>query len=171
MTTSELKDNVVPMPDGSADVLPIAAGRAGLTEKIVATKITKGIKWADVAAKIGQSKEWTTAACLGQMTMTADEAAIVAGIFDLGDAEMRLLQIVPFKGSLPTAVPTDPLIYRFYEIVQVYGTTLKALIEEEFGDGIMSAIDFTMDIERKEDPKGDRVTVTLDGKFLPYKKW
>ncbi len=105
------------------------------------------------------------------MTLTAEEAEGVAGMFDLSDAEALLLQVVPFKGSLPAVVPTDPLIYCFYEIVQVCGTTVKALIEEEFGDGIMSAIDFTMDIERKEDPKGDRVVVTLDGKFLPYKKW
>ena len=172
MTTADLSDNVIPMAGEKSDVLTASASdRASLTEKIVATKIAKGIKWADVAAGIGQSKEWTTAACLGQMTLTADEAATVAEIFDLTSAEAILLQVVPYKGSLPTAVPTDPLIYRFYEIVQVYGTTVKALIEEEFGDGIMSAIDFTMDIERKEDPKGDRVVVTLDGKFLPYKKW
>jgi cyanate lyase len=124
-----------------------------------------------VAAKVGQSKEWVTAACLGQMTMTAAQAAVVAKIFGLTKEEAAWLQVVPYKGSLPTAVPTDPLIYRWYEIVNVYGTTIKELIHEEFGDGIMSAIDFSMDITREPDPKGDRVRVVLNGKFLPYKTY
>ena len=172
MTTAELSSKVVSMSgEGHAPASMAAADRAHLVEKIVITKLAKGLKWADVAAKIGRSKEWTAAACLGQMAMDADEAAVVAEIFGLSEFEKLLLRTVPYKGSLPTAVPTDPLIYRFYEIVQVYGTTIKALIEEEFGDGIMSAIDFTMDIDRKADPKGDRVVVTLDGKFLSYKKW
>jgi cyanate lyase len=172
MTNTELNEKIIPMAgDGRSVIAGVATDRDSLTAKITGTKIAKGIKWADVADMIGQSKEWTTAACLGQMTMTKDEAETVAGIFDLNDMETLQLQVVPFKGSLPDAIPTDPLIYRFYEITQVYGTTLKALIEEEFGDGIMSAIDFTMDIDRKEDPKGDRVIVTLNGKFLPYKKW
>ena len=145
--------------------------RNDITEKIYETKVRKGIKWADVAAKVGQSKEWVTAACLGQMTMTAAQAAVVAKIFGLTKEEAAWLQVVPYKGSLPTAVPTDPLIYRWYEIVSVYGTTIKELIHEEFGDGIMSAIDFSMDIKRQPDPKGDRVNVVLSGKFLPYKTY
>ena len=145
--------------------------RNDITEKIYETKVRKGIKWADVAKKVGQSKEWVTAACLGQMTMTAAQAAVVAKIFGLTKEEAAWLQVVPYKGSLPTAVPTDPLIYRWYEIVNVYGTTIKELIHEEFGDGIMSAIDFSMDIVREPDPKGDRVNVVLSGKFLPYKTY
>jgi cyanate lyase len=105
------------------------------------------------------------------MTLDAKQAAIVGGIFGLNDEEQKWLQVVPDKGSLPTAVPTDPLIYRWYEIVNVYGTTIKELIHEEFGDGIMSAIDFSMDITREPDPKGDRVNVVLSGKFLPYKQY
>ena len=117
------------------------------------------------------SKEWTTAACLGQMTLTKPQAGLVGKIFGLPAQAVALLQVVPYKGSLPTAVPTDPLIYRWYEIVSVYGSTIKELIHEEFGDGIMSAIDFSMDIAREPDPKGDRVHVVLSGKFLPYKTY
>ena len=145
--------------------------RLDVTEKIVATKVAKGLKWSDVAAKVGLSKEWVTAACLGQMTLTAEQAGVVAEIFGLTAEEKKWLMVVPYKGSLPTSVPTDPLIYRFYELVSVYGTTFKELIHEEFGDGIMSAIDFSMDIVREPDPKGDRVNVTLSGKFLPYKTY
>jgi cyanate lyase len=145
--------------------------RNDVTRKIVETKVKKRIKWADVAAKVGHSKEWVTAACLGQMTLDAKQAAIVGDIFGLSEDEQAWLQVVPYKGSLPTAVPTDPLIYRWYEIVSVYGLTIKELIHEEFGDGIMSAIDFSMDITREPDPKGDRVHVVLSGKFLPYKTY
>ena len=145
--------------------------RAELTEKIVTHKIIKGIKWADVAEKVGQSKEWTTAALLGQMSMTKEQATAAANAMglNLSEEEIAVLMTVPSRGSLDSAVPTDPLIYRLYELISVYGTTFKALIEEEFGDGIMSAIDFEMDIDRKADPKGDRVVITLNGKFLPYK--
>lgn len=142
-----------------------------VTQKIVAAKVGKGLKWSDIAEKIGHSKEWTTAACLGQMTFTKTQAAMAQELFGLTDEETAWLQIVPYKGSLPTPVPTDPLIYRWYEIVSVYGTTIKELIHEEFGDGIMSAIDFSMDIQREADPKGDRVNVVLSGKFLPYKTY
>jgi cyanate lyase len=145
--------------------------RLEVTEKIVATKVAQGLKWSDVAAKVGLSKEWVTAACLGQMTLTPEQAGIVGEIFGLDDAERKWLQVVPYKGSLPTSVPTDPLIYRFYELVNVYGTTFKELIHEEFGDGIMSAIDFKMDLQREADPKGDRVSITMSGKFLPYKTY
>jgi len=145
--------------------------REDVTDLIYSIKVGKGIKWADVAKKLGQSKEWVTAACLGQMTLTKDQADKVGKIFGLPDAAVKLLQVVPYKGSLPSAIPTDPLIYRLYEIVNVYGTTIKELIHEEFGDGIMSAIDFKMDIVREADPKGDRVVMTMNGKFLPYKTY
>jgi cyanate lyase len=145
--------------------------RMEVTEKIIAAKVSKGLKWVDVAKQVGLSKEWVTAACLGQMTLTAEQAGIVGQIFDLSKADIKWLTIVPFKGSLPTAVPTDPLIYRFYELVNVYGTTFKELIHEEFGDGIMSAIDFRMELTREADPKGDRVSILMSGKFLPYKTY
>ena len=145
--------------------------RLDVTEKIIATKVAKGLKWADVAREVGLSKEWVTAACLGQMTLDAGQAAVIARLFDLSEAEARWLQVVPYKGSLPTSVPTDPLIYRFHELVSVDGTTFKELIHEEFGDGIMSAIDFRMDLQREPDPKGDRVSITMSGKFLPYKTY
>ena len=145
--------------------------RLEVTETIVAARIAKGLSWVDIAKEVGQSKEWTTAALLGQMTLTKKQAETVGKLLGLKKEAVTLLQQVPSKGSLPTAIPTDPLIYRFYELVNVYGTTLKALIHEEFGDGIMSAIDFHMDIQREPDPIGDRVRITMSGKFLPYKTW
>ena len=145
--------------------------RNDVTEKIIATKVSKGLQWAEVASKVGLSKEWMTAACLGQMTLNDEQAKVLGEIFSLSEEEQKWLKVVPYKGSLPTPVPTDPLIYRWYEVVSVYGTTIKELIHEEFGDGIMSAIDFSMDIRREPDPKGDRVKVVLSGKFLPYKSY
>ena len=147
------------------------SSRLDVTEKIITTKVEKGIKWADVAAKVGLSKEWVTAACLGQMTLNAEQAGTIAEIFGLSPQEKAWLMVVPYKGSLPTAVPTDPLIYRFYELVSVYGTTFKELIHEEFGDGIMSAIDFKMDLKREPNAAGDRVNIVMSGKFLPYKTY
>jgi cyanate lyase len=145
--------------------------RSDVTTLIRAAKVRKNLKWADIAKAVGLSKEWTTAACLGQMTFTKAQAEIVGEFFELSDEAVAWLQVTPYKGSLPSAVPTDPLIYRWYEIVSVYGTTVKELIHEEFGDGIMSAIDFSMDIQREADSKGDRVNVTMSGKFLPYKSY
>jgi cyanate lyase len=145
--------------------------RDEVVRKIVAAKVVKGLKWSDVSARLGLSKEWTTAACLGQMTLSPEQAAVVGDLFDLTEEERKWLTVVPYKGSLPTAIPTDPLIYRFYELVSVYGTTFKELIHEEFGDGIMSAIDFKMDLTREPDPKGDRVKIVMSGKFLPYKTY
>jgi cyanate lyase len=145
--------------------------RLDVTEKIIATKVSKGLKWADVAQRVGLSKEWVTAACLGQMTLNADRAATVGKIFGLTAEETKWLTVVPYKGSLPTAIPTDPLIYRFYELLNVYGTTFKELIHEEFGDGIMSAIDFKMELTREADPNGDRVKIVMSGKYLPYKTY
>jgi cyanate lyase len=145
--------------------------RLAVTEKIISTKVSKGLKWSEIAKKVGLSKEWVTAACLGQMTLDAAQADIVADIFGLSAEEKKWLMVVPFKGSLPTVVPTDPLIYRFYELVSVYGTTFKELIHEEFGDGIMSAIDFKMDMTRLADPNGDRVQIVMSGKYLAYKTY
>jgi cyanate lyase len=145
--------------------------RNDVSDAIVAAKIKKGMRWRDLAELLGTSKEWATAALLGQMTLTQQQAERVGKALDLDSEAVALLQHVPYKGSLPTIVPTDPLIYRFYELVNVYGTTFKALIHEEFGDGIMSAIDFTMSLEREPDPKGDRVSITMSGKFLPYKTY
>lgn len=145
--------------------------RTQVTEMIQSAKVLKGIKWRQIAEVIGQSKEWSTAACLGQMTMTKEQATAVGELLELSDEAVAWLQITPYKGSLPTEVPTDPLIYRWYELVSVYGTTLKELIHEEFGDGIMSAIDFSMDLQRENNPNGDRVSVVMSGKFLPYKMY
>ena len=145
--------------------------RNDVTELIIETKVREGITWAQVAERVGLSKEWVTAGCLGQMTFSRAQADQAQQLFELTDEEAAWLQIVPYKGSLPTAVPTDPLIYRWYEIVNVYGTTIKELIHEEFGDGIMSAIDFSMDISREPHEKGDRVHVEMSGKFLSYKTY
>lgn len=145
--------------------------RAEVTELVVTRKLEKKLTWTAIAEAVGQSKEWTTAALLGQMTLTEEQALAAARVLDLPADAVVQLQVVPYKGSLPTAVPTDPLIYRFYELISVYGTTFKALINEEFGDGIMSAIDFKMDLSREADPKGDRVQIVMSGKFLPYKTY
>jgi cyanate lyase len=146
--------------------------RAELTEKLLSQKRLKRLSWKTIAAEMGGgSPIYITAALLGQMKLRSEQAERAASLFDLADEEKLLLQEVPYRGSLPTTVPTDPLIYRFYELVQVYGTTWKELIQEEFGDGIMSAIDFDMAIERQPDPKGDRVKVTMTGKFLTYKEY
>ena len=145
--------------------------RQMLAEKIMNLKQAKAISWKRIANEIGRSPGFTTAALLGQMSLSNAEAQKVGVLLGLSEDEIALLTGVPYRGSLPTAIPTDPLIYRFYEIAQVFGTTLKALIEEEFGDGIMSAIDFELSVDRVPDPKGDRVKVTLNGKFLPYRKY
>jgi cyanate lyase len=145
--------------------------REDVTDLIVFRKMKLGLKWPAIAKTVGQSKEWTAAACLGQMQMTKTQAEAVGKLFDLPEEAVLLLQQVPYKGSLPTAVPTDPLIYRFYELVSVYGTTFKALIHEEFGDGIMSAIDFDMDLTRLPHEKGDRVKIVMSGKYLQYKSY
>ena len=145
--------------------------RDQVTDLIMSSKVLNNISWKSVADSLELSKEWVTSACLGQMAFDKTQAEKVGAIFGLSDEAIAWLQIVPYKGSLPTAIPTDPLIYRWYEVVNIYGSTIKELIHEEFGDGIMSAIDFSMDIEREEDPNGDRVNVVLSGKFLPYKRY
>jgi cyanate lyase len=142
--------------------------RAELTEKLLGIKREKGWSWKYICAEIGgMSPVLVAGALLGQMKLTKPQAAKAAALFGLDQREQALLNEVPYRGSpMP---PTDPLIYRFYELVMVNGPALKALIEEEFGDGIMSAIDFDLQIERQGDPKGDRVRITMSGKFLPYK--
>lgn len=145
--------------------------KTALGQKILKVKRHLGLTWDDVGRALGHSPVWSCAACLGQMSMTAETAAKAAALFDLDEDEQAALEAIPYRGSLPGAVPTDPLIYRFHELVQVYGTTWKELIHEEFGDGIMSAIDFDMALERQPDQKGDRVKITMSGKFLPYKRY
>lgn len=145
--------------------------RQEATTRILAAKKTKGLTFEKIAEAAGRHKVWTAAALMGQASMSAEEAATVVKLLGLEPEVAEALQEFPLKGSLDSAVPVDPLIYRFHEITQVYGTAMKAVIHEMFGDGIMSAIDFEIDIQKKADPKGDRVIVTYSGKFLPYRKW
>ncbi len=150
--------------------------REEVVEKILEAKQASGLGWKELAAKISSgSPIVTTAALLGQMTLTVEEAETAAELFSLTKNEAALLTQSPYRGAGPAAAapgpPSDPLLYRFHELLQVYGSTWKALIEEEFGDGIMSAVDFNMSLEREPDPKGDRVKITLSGKFLPYKRY
>ena len=149
----------------------MAMTRLDVTELIITNRLKKDLTWNAIAETVVRSKEWTTAGCLGQMTFTPAQAEALAKLLDLPEEAKALLQKPPYKGSLPTAVPTDPLIYRFYELISVYGTTFKELIHEEFGDGIMSAIDFNMKLEREPNPADDRVRITMSGKFLSYKEY
>ena len=137
-------------------------------ESARAAKATLGLTWSQLAEAVGRPVAWTTAALLGQHPMTAAQAKAACSLLDLGEDVQQALQLQPTRGALETAVPTDPTIYRFYEVLQVYGPTIKELIHEQFGDGIMSAINFRLDVRREPDPAGDRVVVVLDGKFLPY---
>jgi cyanate lyase len=145
--------------------------KTALGKKILKIKKAKGLTWTEIGAKLGHAPVWSCAACMGQMSMLPETAAKAAELFGLDAEEEATLCEIPYRGSLPTQVPTDPLIYRFYELVSVYGTTWKEMIHEEFGDGIMSAIDFDMTLERQPDQKGDRVKMTMSGKFLPYKRY
>lgn len=141
-----------------------------ITEKLLAAKKSKGLSFADLEAVVGLDEVCIAAIFYRQATASEDEATKILLALDLPLALAPELTSAPVKGLGPI-VPTDPLIYRFYEIMQVYGMPMKDVIQEKFGDGIMSAIDFTLEIEKVEDPKGDRVKVTMNGKFLPYKKW
>jgi cyanate lyase len=141
------------------------------TEKLLAAKKSKGLTFADLEAKLGHDEVWLATVFYGQASASREEAEAIAVVLDLDAETTSALTDYPVKGGLDPVLPTDPLIYRFYEIMQVYGMPLKAVIHEKFGDGIMSAIDFTLDVEKVEDPKGDRVKVIMSGKFLPYKKW
>jgi cyanate lyase len=145
--------------------------RTECTERILAAKAAKGLTFAEIGGKIGRSEVWTTAAIFGQAQMDGSEAGGLCDLLGLEPEVAVALQVHPMRGSLDSTVPVDPLIYRFHEITQVYGTTIKAIINEKFGEGIMSAIDFEMTIDKKPDAKGDRVIVTMNGKFLPYRKW
>lgn len=143
---------------------------ADITAKLLEAKKQKGLSFADLESTLGRDEVWIAALVYRQASASAEEAAKLASALDLGPEVAQELTEFPTKGLGPV-VPTDPLVYRFYEIMQVYGMPIKAVIHEKFGDGIMSAIDFTLDIDKVEDPKGDRVKVTMNGKFLPYKKW
>ncbi|MCX4193804.1 cyanase [Methylophaga sp. OBS1] len=144
--------------------------KVAMTEAIIVAKKSKNLSWEQIGEAIGMSPVWTTSACLGMNSMPEDKATALCQFMELPAEVSQALQDYPTK-VWDQAVPTDPLIYRLYEIVGVYGPTLKEVIQEKFGDGIMSAIDFNMSVERKADPKGDRVVLTMDGKFLPYKAW
>jgi cyanate lyase len=137
-------------------------------EAVLAAKQRLGITWALLSEAIARPPAWTVAALLGQHPVPAELAKTVAALLELDGETELALQAQPTRGALDAPVPTDPTIYRFYEVLQVYGPAIKELIHEEFGDGIMSAINFRLDVRRVEDPAGDRVVVTLDGKFLPY---
>lgn len=145
--------------------------QATVTATLMAAKKAKGMTFADLEAAMGLDEVWIASLFYGQATASAEEAAKLASLLSLDPAITAALQDYPTKGSLDPVIPTDPLIYRFYEIMQVYGMPLKDVIQEKFGDGIMSAIDFTLDVDKVEDPKGDRVKIMMCGKFLPYKKW
>jgi cyanate lyase len=141
------------------------------TSLIREAKEKKNLTWEQIAAHIGRSPVYIASACLGENSLNSEDAAKLGALLDLSPDIVSLLQSSPKKGLRSQDIPKDPLLYRFHEINLVYGDTLKELIHEKFGDGIMSAIDFTMEVEKVEDPKGDRVKVTMCGKFLPYKKW
>ena len=143
---------------------------ADVTEKLLAAKKLKGLSFADLEKTVGRDEVWIAALFYRQAQASQDEAKKLASALGVGPELADALTEFPLKGLGPV-VPTDPLIYRFYEIMQVYGMPMKAVIHEKFGDGIMSAIDFTLEVDKEQDPKGDRVRVTMSGKFLPYKKW
>ncbi len=144
--------------------------KEAMTDHIVAAKKAKGLTWEAIANKTGKGTTWVTSVCLGMNSAPADVAKSLCEILDLGDEVCAALQEYPYK-SWGQTIPTDPVVYRFYEIIGVYGNTIKEIIAEKFGDGIMSAIDFSMDIDKEENPKGDRVVITLNGKFLRYTSW
>ncbi|MFN6352843.1 MAG: cyanase [Cyanobacteriota bacterium] len=142
-----------------------------LTPTLLAAKQRLGVSFAELGARLGADEVWVAALLYGQATATAEQAATLLHALELDATLAPQLTSYPVKGALDPVLPTDPLLYRFYEILQVYGLPLKDVIQEKFGDGIMSAIDFTLHVEKVEDPKGDRVKVTMNGKFLPYKIW
>ena len=142
-----------------------------ITEKLLAAKKAKGITFEDLEKAVGRDETWIASVIYRQASADMDEANKIVTTLGLPESMAEPLTIAPLKGSLEPQIPTDPLIYRFYEIMQVYGMPIKAVIHEKFGDGIMSAIDFSVEVEKVEDPKGDRVQIVMCGKFLPYKKW
>jgi cyanate lyase len=142
--------------------------RNEITEQIVVARLAKGLTWQELADAIGRPVVWTTSALLGQHPIPAELGKVLVEMLGLDESAVAVLAAPPMRGGLPAAVPTDPTIYRFYEALQVYGGAIKELIHEQFGDGIMSAINFSVDLQKKPHPSGDRVVVTFDGKFLPY---
>jgi len=142
--------------------------RTEVTEQVVLARLREGLTWQQLADAVGRPLMWTTAALLGQHPIPVEQAKVLASKLKLDDSVVPVLAAPPMRGGLPTTVPTDPTIYRFYEALQVYGGALKEVIAEQFGDGIMSAINFSLDVQKKPHPSGDRVVVTFDGKFLPY---
>ena len=141
-----------------------------MTDLIIASKKAKGLSWETIASKVGKGATWVTSACLGMNSTSEDVAKSICEILELSDDVCSALQEYPYK-SWDKTIPTDPVVYRFYEIIGVYGDTIKEIISEKFGDGIMSAIDFSMDIDKEENPKGNRVVITMNGKFLQYTSW
>lgn len=144
---------------------------AEITEKLLAAKKAKGITFEDLEKIVGCDETWIASVIYRQASASAEEAEKIVTALGLPAELAEPLTVPPMKGSLEPVIPTDPLVYRFYEIMQVYGVPVKAVIHEKFGDGIMSAIDFSIEVDKVPDPKGDRVQVTMCGKFLPYKKW
>lgn len=141
------------------------------TQKIMEAKIAKGLTWDEISKVSENSETWVVTALLGQATMTRPEAEKMAELLELDEEVVQALTLIPHKGTAMQMPPTDPILYRLYEMLLVYGPTIKELIQEKVGEGIMSAIDFELGVEKKEDPNGDRVILTLNGKFLPYRKW
>ena len=144
---------------------------AEITEKLLAAKKAKGLTFEDIEKELGYDETWIASVFYRQASASPEEAAKIAGVLGLPAEVAEPLTVPPMKGSLEPVIPTDPLIYRFYEIMQVYGVPVKEVVHEKFGDGIMSAIDFSIEVDKVPDPKGDRVKITMCGKFLPYKKW
>ncbi|MDJ0900737.1 MAG: cyanase [Xenococcus sp. MO_188.B8] len=144
---------------------------SAITEKLLAEKKAKGITFEDLEKAVGRDETWIASVIYRQASADLDEAIKIVTALGLPESMAEPLTVPPLKGSLDPQIPTDPLIYRFYEIMQVYGMPVKAVIHEKFGDGIMSAIDFSIEVEKVPDPKGDRVQIVMCGKFLPYKKW
>ena len=144
--------------------------KQAMTDALISAKASKGLTWEAMGSDLGMSPVWLASACLGMNSAPPEKAKAIADYFEMGEEMVTALEAFPTK-IWDQAVPTDPLIYRLYEVVGVYGETLKEVIQEKFGDGIMSAIDFSMEVEKDENPKGDRVVLTLNGKFLPYKSW
>ena len=142
-----------------------------ITEKLLAAKKEKGITFEDLEKAVGLDETWIASVIYRQASASIEEATKIVTTLGLPESLAELLTVAPLKGSLEPQIPTDPLIYRFYEIMQVYGMPIKAVVHEKFGDGIMSAIDFSVEVEKVPDPKGDRVQIIMCGKFLPYKKW
>ena len=141
-----------------------------MTDQIVSAKKAKGLTWEAIANKVGKGTVWVTSACFGMNSTTEEVAKKICEVLDLNDEVCTTLQEYPYK-SWDKTIPNDQVVYRFYEAIGVYGDTIKEIIGEKFGDGIMSAIDFSMDIDKEENPKGDRVVITMNGKFLKYTSW